>query len=351
MVHKNIFLVFLTIRPLNIAHGKWLLNHFGCGFMVPHQSMKWNSEEISWNKISVGTWDAKMSSTSASSLTATPLKRKNCTFAKLILVLPFEQGQEIKSFRVSNGSRHSTTGQKSRKTSQKLTWWQIISKVPSFGMRDLHATWCMHSQVMKKSSPNIPLLRDELPPSDDASPRVTAFFFKSKQKGCLESDQDEAKWTDYKWDAEVSTPREGTFLDWQRAAIGSKIWQRGRSWSMWRGYFGDELRRTEYILLKMRFDAWSVFKAQQCLNLCWNDSKIEKNGWNTTTSWLTLNIISALKSLTGHIWQSGSSLPNPKQYDLVLAQLIQQVEGVIIAIRKYANKNVIRIPQFFYVIY
>lgn len=62
--------------------------------------------------------------------------------------------------------------------------------------------WCMHSQVMKKSSPNIALLQDELPPSNDASQRMTAFFFENKQEGWLESDQNEAKWTDYKWDAE-----------------------------------------------------------------------------------------------------------------------------------------------------
>lgn len=58
----------------------------------------------------------------------------------------------------------------------------------------------------EKSSPNIPHHQDQLPPSDDASLRMTPFFFDSKLEGCLESDQNQVKSTDYKReDAEVST--------------------------------------------------------------------------------------------------------------------------------------------------
>lgn len=49
--------------------------------------------------------EAKMNSTSASSVTVTPLKRKNETFARPILILLLEGGQEIKSFRASKRSQ------------------------------------------------------------------------------------------------------------------------------------------------------------------------------------------------------------------------------------------------------
>lgn len=41
----------------------------------------------------------------------------------------------------------------------------------------------------EKSSPNIPHHRDQLPPSDDASLRMTPSFFDGKRDGCLESAQ------------------------------------------------------------------------------------------------------------------------------------------------------------------
>lgn len=145
--------------------------------------MKWNILYQYGNPLELDTgWDlslfvdAKMNSTSASSLTAMPLKRKNDIFARLILVLAFEPGQEIKSFRVSNSSRHLNT--KSEFVTKNWPEDKLQLKVLSlrFGMWDLHASWYMHSQVIKKSSPSIPLLQDELASSDDASLRMTAFF-------------------------------------------------------------------------------------------------------------------------------------------------------------------------------
>lgn len=57
----------------------------------------------------------------------------------------------------------------------------------------------------EKSSPNIPHHRDQLPPSDDASLRMTPSFFDGKRDGCLESDQNQVKSTDHtRGDAEVS---------------------------------------------------------------------------------------------------------------------------------------------------